>query len=186
MEGTLSFGSLKMAFNGTHKDKNGGYFFEIDMDIYQLANNIILNNVSEYIDKLFESDGDIDIISDAKNKTADLFKTFLVQPQGASVIGSNVNVSNANTTPKRKRMTNFETVQQDKRKKRIEKIYKLMYGSNQVRMIQGSYSPHKRYKALLHRLLKLCSRNLKSNTDVLKIPTDFILVPWCKQITKFK
>ena len=155
MEGTLSFGSLKMAFNGTHKNENGGYFFEIDMDIYQLANNFILNNVSEYIDKLF--DDNVDIIQDAKNKTADLFKTLLAQPQGTSVNGSSVNT----TTPKRKRMTNFETVQQDKRKKRIEKIYKLMYGSNQVRMIQGSYSPHKRYEALLHSLLKLCSRNLK-------------------------
>ena len=136
MKGTLSFGSLKMAFNGTHKNENGGYFFEIDMDIYQLANNFILNNVSEYIDTLF--DDNVDIIQDAKNKTADLFKTLQAQPQGTSVNGSSVNA----TTPKRKRMTNFDAVQRDKRKSNLEKIYRRLYGLDQVGIIQGSCSSH--------------------------------------------
>ena len=123
MKGLLSFGLVKMAFNGKHRDKdeNGDYFFELDMDIHQLADNTILTNTTKYIDTLFNND----FKPNARNETVDLFQTLLVQSQVSSANVSNVNGSNVKGTPKRKRSVRG-------REQKVTAMYQYLYAHNWV------------------------------------------------------
>ena len=104
MKGTVSFGSLRMTFNGTYQDRTGEYFFELDMDIDKLADGTTITNITEYIDTLMIK---YSINNESKVNIHHLFKIFLqsrgYNMNGSNVNGSNVNGSNVNGIPKRKR-----------------------------------------------------------------------------------